>query len=311
MPAVDLYRRAVSTADDAGALRRGTLAASVLHDIPLRPDAQGVSLGRSWDDCEEWTPVSWGALSTAVVDVDPESLSGRLRLRDWLRGYLLARAVRTRSELPYQLVALALPAGHVLHPGPVWAREQVLGGVLDVGLGVRPAADAPVPQGRPSEPPAVAAPLPPGALLAAGVDPAGWWPAAAARRDAMATLAADRLERDGEVVVRPIGGCDVLTLLSGRALRAHLARSDGTGLRAVAVPVRSRGWFDLARIDPAFVGAAAAATDAELRGVSRPLLVTADEVSLVPTAGPAELARLALADPSGRQAQLDRDVLYR
>lgn len=311
MARADLYRRGVSTPDDAGALRRGTLAASVLHDIPLQPGDDGVLVGRSWDDRGTWTPVAWTALATAVAGVDPESTAGRLRLRDWLRGYLLAAGLTQRPELPHQLVALALPVGHVLHPGPGWAREQVLGRLLDVGLGVRQDPLAPVPEGHRAEAPAVAVPLPPGALLAADVDPAGWWTAAAVQRDAMATLAAERLQRGGDGVIRPIGGCDVLTLLSGRPLRAHLARADGTGLRAVAVPVRSRGWCDLARIDPAFVGAASAATAAELRGVSRPLLVTSDEVSLAPSAPPAELARVALADPAGPQSLLDRDVLYR
>jgi hypothetical protein len=52
-------------------------------------------------------------------------------------------------------------------------------------------------------------------------------------------------------------------------------------MRAVAVPMRSRAWFDLARIDPAFVGAATMATAEEQRGVIRPLLVTVDEVAVV------------------------------
>ncbi|WP_460459388.1 hypothetical protein, partial [Angustibacter peucedani] len=163
-----------------------------------------------------------------------------------------------------------------------------------------PAASAPVP-----------VPLPPGAVRAAGAVTTGWWQAAAEQRDSMASLAADRLQRDRQGVVRPIGGCDVLTLLSGRALRTHLAAADGTGMRAVAVPMRSRGWFDLARIDPAFVGAAAAATEPELRGIGRPLLVTADEITLAPTAAPQDLARLALADPGATIALHERDVLYR
>jgi hypothetical protein len=127
----------------------------------------------------------------------------------------------------------------------------------------------------------------------------------------MAVLAGERLDREARGVLRPMGGCDVLTLLSGRWLRAHLATTDGTGMRAVAAPMRSRGWFDLARIDPAFVGAAAAATEPELRGAVRPLLVTADEVGLAAGAVSAEqLARDALTDPAVHRPAPHRDVLY-
>jgi hypothetical protein len=314
---------------DPGALRRGTLAASVLDDIPLTPSADGVTVGRSWDDRAAWTPVSWDDLADAVGDAPPESLAGRLRLRDWLHAYVFLThlpAAVTGPEhpafsdpaAPARLVALALPAGHVLHPGAGWVLESVLGGVLDVGLGLRPSVEAlaaaPVPDrartvgaGEP-----LAVPLPPGAARAAGIDTAPWWPAARRQRDDMAVLASERLDRDGGGVLRPIGGCDVLTLLSGRWLRDHLATDDGTGLRALAAPMRSRAWFDLARIDPAFVGAAAAATEPELRGVGRPLLVTTDEVQLAGGDVPAEqLARDALSDPARHPGQPHRDVLYR
>jgi hypothetical protein len=62
------------------------------------------------------------------------------------------------------------------------------------------------------------------------------------------------------------------------------------------VPMRSRGWFDLARIDPAFVGAAATATAPDERGITSPLLVTVDEVTVVRhPADPARLARACLS----------------
>jgi hypothetical protein len=83
-------------------------------------------------------------------------------------------------------------------------------------------------------------------------------------------------------------------------------------MRAVAAPMRSRGWFDLARIDPAIVGAAAAATEPELRGIDRPLLVTAEEVGMAVSPLSTEaLARTSLADPAGSKARHQRDVLYR
>lgn len=309
---------------DPGALRRGTLAASVLDDIPLTPSADGVTVGRSWDDRDAWMPVSWQQLATAVGDVPPESLAGRLRLRDWLRAFTYLShladdaASRDAGAPPSRVVALALPVGHALHPGPEWVVESVLGGVLDVGLALRPsaeqlaahpAADRAVAASA-GEP--LAAPLPPGAARAAGIDTRPWWRSVAGQRDDMAVLAGDRLDRDATGVLRPIGGCDVLTLLSGRWLRDHLATTDGTGMRAIAAPMRSRGWFDLARIDPAFVGAAAAATAPELRGVVRPLLVTTDEVGLAAGNASAEqLAREALRDPARDPAGTDRDVLYR
>lgn len=320
-----LYRVLVTTRPvDAGALRRGTLAASVLDDIPLTPSADGVSVGRSWDDREAWTPVTWHQLAAAVGDAPPESPAGRLRLRDWLRAYTYLSHLaddatrRDPSTPPSRVVALALPVGHALHPGPDWVVESVLGGVLDVGLGLRPSAQqlaahpvadraAVASAGEP-----LAVPLPAGAARAAEVDTTSWWRRVAGQRDDMAVLAGDRLDRDATGVLRPIGGCDVLTLLSGRWLRDHLATSDGTGMRAVAAPMRSRGWFDLARIDPAFVGAAAAATTPELRGVVRPLLVTTDEVGLAAGQASAEqLAREALRDPARDPAGSRRDVLYR
>lgn len=50
----------------------------------------------------------------------------------------------------------------------------------------------------------------------------------------------------------------------------------------MAVPDRTRGWFDLAHIDPAYAAAAWSVTDLRDRGFRRPVLVTRDEVALVP-----------------------------
>jgi hypothetical protein len=44
--------------------------------------------------------------------------------------------------------------------------------------------------------------------------------------------------------------------------------------------MRTRGWLNLRFIDPAYVGAAAAATHDSLRGFRRPVLITADEVAM-------------------------------
>lgn len=297
------YRRAVDSPSlDLVALRRGVLATSVLDDIPLEPTADGVLVGDSWDDRSTWTPVGWRTLGQALVGAAPQSLPGRLRLRDWLRTRALAR--RHGAALSARVVALALPVDHVLHPGPRWVEESPLGGVLDVGLGLR------------AEVTGLAVPLPPSALRVSDLDDDGWWEQAwqqaRAHLDSMAELAVDRLVHDGKGVLAPIGGVDVLTLLASPRLREHLANGDGIGMRALAAPMRSRAWFDLARIDPAFVGAAAIATDPEQRGLSRPLLVTVDEVTMVPQRGhTVDLARMALADPAASTALIDRDVLYR
>ena len=82
-------------------------------------------------------------------------------------------------------------------------------------------------------------------------------------------------------------------------LRTYLAQTDGTGMRAVAVPMRNRGWFDLARIDPAFVSAAAGATDDVDRGFWRPLLVTRDAVNLVAPGG--DVRTIVLRDPAAAE----------
>ena len=257
------------------------LAASVLHDIPMEPTDEGLRVGVSWDDREAWTPARWPELAAALAGADPESATGQLRLRDWLRGRAWAESTGARGD---RLVALALPVGHALHPGESWVVDRVLGGVLDVGPGLRS------PDGG------LTAPLPPSAVSRGRHHLAERWPALRAHVTAMATLAVARLERGGPAVLRPFGGCDVLTLLSSRRMRAALATGDGTGLRAVAVPMRARGWFDLARIDPAFVGAAATATAPDERGVTSPLLVTVDEVTVVRRpADPARLARACLS----------------
>ena len=50
-------------------------------------------------------------------------------------------------------------------------------------------------------------------------------------------------------------------------------------------PMRTRGWLDLSRIDPAFVLIAAAVTEEADRGFVRPLLITRDEVVLAAAVG--------------------------
>lgn len=182
----------------------------------------------------------------------------------------------------------ALPVDHPVHPGPSWTRRSVLGGALDVGLALRGFDD----DGR-ADHEAVGV-LPAGILVAAGVDISE----AAVRADRhlrdMALLASERVRRDTTSVLRPLGDADVLTLLTSRDLRAALVA--GHGMRTAAVPVRTRGWLDLGRIDPAFAIAAAELAEPDDRGFDRPVLITKDEVALIRTGG--DPVAQSLADPS-------------
>lgn len=269
----------------------------MLDDIPLEPRADGVVLGVDWQDRSSWVSASWLELAEATTGVDPESDAGRMRLRDWMRARPRLAALRPDDR---RLVPLALTVDHPVRPCGGWALEHVRGGVLALGPALR------LFQGDDE----LIVPLSASVLRAADLDPMTWWPSSRDYLDAMAALAVARLERDGKGVLSPVGGCDVLTLLSSPTLRRYLATSDGTGMRAVAVPMRRRGWFDLARIDPPFVLAAAHATSAEERALDRPLLVTEDEVALGGgVIDVAAMARRALAEPAADDRS-GRDVLY-
>jgi hypothetical protein len=275
------------------------LAVSVLDDVDLDPHPLGVRLPGPHP-----VTVGWATVRAVSGDAEPGSSAVRRRLGVWLR---LRRLVADLAEEAVDVLvessrALALPPGHVDHGGAAWVCETVLGGALDAGVGV---------VGLLGDPDDVV-PLHPLVASAAGADSAAWWPQLRRHADTMGALAAHRLARDAATgrpgVLRPVGGCDVPTLLLSPALRAHLAGGDGSGMRAVAVPVRTRGWYDLARIDPAFVGAAWSATAEVDRGLPRPLLVTADEVRLVSAGG--DVVTPVVADPAGRSPDL-RDVRYR
>ena len=98
-----------------------------------------------------------------------------------------------------------------------------------------------------------------------------------------------------------------ITLLASAVFRGALC-ADAGGMRPVAAPVRSRGWLDLSRIDPAFAQSAAAIADDESRGFPRPLLLTIEEVTMVADGGrPAEIV---LRDPAVERSHWLSDVLY-
>jgi hypothetical protein len=275
---------------DALELRRLALAVSVLDDVDIVPLDDGVQLPGV-----EPVEVSWLELRRALAGADLASALARLRVHAYLTGRRIVADYH-----PDELRELARPAGlpvdHPLHPGLDWVRHRVLGGAIDLGFGF---------VGAGADPDELII-IPQGALDAAGLDPTPWWPVACDYLERMGAVAA---ERPADVpTLRPIGDCDVVTLLASRTLRIALCEADGTGMRAAAVPMRRRGWLDLSRIDPAFTVAAAAATAEIDRGFSRPLLLTADEVTMAQPGG--RLAEIVLRDAAVAAPHL-RPVLYR
>ena len=260
------------------------LAASVLDDLDVDLDDEGVRM----PGC---SPLQWSDLARTAAGAGEEV--ARLRVADLLHAHLELH----RGEV--WTVPLAIPVGADRHPAYGWTHTPQLGGALDLGLGVVVRGES---GGRVRE---RTLPVPVASARATGrssrlsdVD--------LARLEDIGALVARRLVRDAgsrglgatDGLLRPVAGCDVPTLLASRTLREHLVagpdRAVGNLLRAVAIPDRTRGWFDLARIDPAYVGAAWMATDAADRGFRRPVLVTLDEVALAPSSP--RLVERVLAD---------------
>jgi hypothetical protein len=263
-------------------LRRCALAACVLFDVDLIPADDGVLL--------PGTPVvfvSWDECRLALRGARSQTPRARRLLAGWLRMRRML-ADRPTLELAERVRPLALPVEHALHPGPDWPRTRVLGGCLDVGValvGIDPR--------RPDD----VVPLPHALAVAAGLPDDAWWPDAVGYLERMGAMAVSRHVREPRVPIRPMGDCDVITLLASRTFRAAIVAGDG--MRAMAAPMRSRGWLDLMRIDPAFVAAAAMATEPEQRAFVRPLLVTAEEVALALEGG--DPAQIVLRDPAAAE----------
>ena len=252
------------TYPDVLALRRAALATSVLHDLDVDPQDDGVVL--------PGTPVlrvSWHELGRAASGLDADQADGRGRIGQWL---LHRRWVGdlTAADLAERARPAGIPVEAARHPGLDWVQLRVLGDALDLGVGfvgLRP--------GAPEDVEVVEA----GVLSATGLDASAWWPACQAYLETMGSLAVARWRREPDAPLRPMGDCDVVTLLGSRCLRAAFIEGCG-GMRAVAAPMRTRGWLNLRFVDPAFVRAAAAATDDKDRGFSHPVLITADEVAM-------------------------------
>ncbi|HVQ88091.1 MAG TPA: hypothetical protein VMT88_07910 [Actinomycetes bacterium] len=259
------------------ALRRCVLAVSVIDGFDLLPGDAFITF-----ECGQTVALGWDEVDLAVGDIDPDTPLGRSRLGNWLKF----RAALTVIDQPARrLRVVGLPRGHVLHPGPAWVRHAVGGAALDLGLGML---------GLFEDPDEVIV-LPPALVTAAGMDALGEWADLVYSLEQTGRLAAERLASDPGGPLRPFGDFDVVTLLGSTAFRAELCESDPVGWRSAAVPMRQRGWLDLGRIDPAFAAAAALATEPTERGFDRALLVTPEEIVLVPSGGQA--AAHALQDP--------------
>jgi hypothetical protein len=281
-----------ATPPERARVRRCVLAASVLFDIDLLPADDGFVLPGVPE-----VFVGDDELAIAIGDRVPESAVAQRALARWLR---IRRALAERSldELAENIRPVGLPVGHELHEGPRWVRDPVLGGCLDVGPGFVALDDADRDR---------VVVVPQSALDAAGIDITPWWRGACEYLENMGALATARWRREPKLPLRPMGDCDVATLLASTVLRGALA-SPSDGMRAIAVPVRHRGWLDLSRIDPAFAQAAASIAGDEERAFPRPLLLTLDEVVMVKPGGDA--ATIVLRDPAPAQARWLRDVLY-
>jgi hypothetical protein len=273
-------------------LRRCALGVAVLHDLDIVPGIDGIVL--------PGTPpleVSWTECRRALGGVEPETEDGRHRLARWL---LLRRwlADRTAAELATRARPYGAPVESPLHPGLDWVRRRVFGDALDIGLGF---------VGLDPKNPDLVQPVPHRLLEAAGYDGDEWWSSTVVYLEHMGRLAADRMKRSPEAPLRPMGDCDVVTLLGAQTFRSAIVAPSPDGMRTVAVPMRSRGWLDLSRIDPAFSAAAARLTTVADRGFSRPLLVTSEEVA--PAAYGGDVVRPALDGNLARVIDL-REVLY-
>ncbi|HVE98217.1 MAG TPA: hypothetical protein VNA12_03465 [Mycobacteriales bacterium] len=273
-------------------LRRCALAISVLLDLDLGNHPQGIEVAGV-----PTVLVTWRECRTALGGLSPDSEDGRFRLGRWfLRRRWIAD--HTLDDLAERARPVGLPHAHALHPGDSWVRERVVGESLDLGLGFRGI--------QPGQPDRVIV-VPEGVFEAAGTDVGRFWTEARWYLEKMGALALERWWRDRAAVVRPMGDCDVVTLLGSRVFRTAVTADESQRMRAAIVPMRTRGWLDVSRIDPAFGPAAATATEAVDRGFARPVLLTADEVSVVPAGG---RPQAALEDPAPQRDWL-RPLVYR
>lgn len=253
----------------SSSLRQCVLMVSVLHGIDVIPRDDGVCLPPSPSVASSGELfVPWSTIESVVRDFsDVTDVDARRHLAHWLTT---ARGLGDLSpqEFLTHVTVMGMPHNATQHPGSSWVHTEVIGGALHLGLGLRLL-------GHVSDETSV---LTPELMATIGHDPAHAWDAGWTYLNAMGQLAADRHDRDPIGVLRPMGDCDVVSLLGSPHFRTGLAQFHNVGMRAVAVPMRTRGWVDPNHLDSAFVQGAAAATDGPQRGFTTAMLVTADGV---------------------------------
>ncbi len=264
---------------ERAALRRCVLAVSVLQDLDLVPVDDGVIIGSG-------RLVPWDTVEAGLGGHDPELPETRAILSSWLHA-LGSVAWRSPDDLASRARPVGLPRGHTQHPGDTWVQSTIPGEVLDLGIGLL---------GIGTDPDEVVV-LRAGLLEACGHTPRSWWWPCLRYLEDMGELAASRYHRNRLQPLRPMGDCDVVTLLGSGTFRRALVGGDSTGMRAAAMPTRRRGWLDLSRIDPAFALVAATLADDHERGFDRPLLITAEEVVMARRGGDPVLQALRDASP--------------
>jgi hypothetical protein len=273
-------------------LRRCALAVAVLHDLDILPGIDCIVLTGT-----PTVEVTWTECRRALGGVDPESDDGRHRLARWLmlRRWL---ADRPLGDLAERARPFGSPVESPLHSGLDWVRRRVLGDALDLGFGF---------VGLDPRDPDKVLPVPQRLLDSASISVDEWWPTAVVYLERMGQMATERMARNPKAPLRPMGDCDVVTLLGSMTFRTAIADGATDGMRTIAVPMRNRGWLDLARVDPAFSAAAARLTPPDERGFSRPLLVTREELVLAPEGG--DVVSLLDEDTVAEVIDL-RDVMY-
>ncbi len=268
------------------AVRALLLAIQVLDDVDLELAEAGLVLPGGHR-------VAWRLVAAVARDRAADDPGDRRAFAGWL-DTVCRLAARPQDMLADLTRPVGLPRDHAAHPGRRWIQEVVLGDALHLGVGVVGLVELDE-----------VSLVPRTAWAAVGVNPAVYWPRCRRILEEMGALAARRWELSTDGMLRPMGDCDVVTLLGSASLRVGLAGTAG-GMRAVGAPMRRRGWTRLSRLDPAFIPAAAMATDPAERGFVRPLLVTADEVVLAAEGGRIDIS---LADPVGER--WDAPVLFR